>query len=337
MKIETMGLAAILAASGAVAEPAGLRLWQIDMPHHGAPAGVSVWYPSAGGGALTRFGENGVFHGVDVLSGAQVLDGAHPIVLFSHGMGGTVRSQAWLASGLAERGAVVVAVDHPNSTWGDFDMRDGVKHWTRAQDLSAALDALLAAPDFAGRIDPDRIMASGFSYGGWTALSLGGVTGNHAGIVATCEVHIDTMSACDMLLSEDVQMQALDPELWNARYADARIDHVVAIDPGFVWGLEPPNVEGLAADTLMIGFGSPDERMSATDFEKSGLRAHLPQARVEQFAPGFHFTAMPLCKPQGAAILQAEQDDPVCTDPEGTDRAAVHAAIIDLMSEALGL
>lgn len=52
-------------------------------------------------------------------------------------------------------------------------------HWTRAQDMSAALDCVLATQaEFVG---PDRIMASGFSYGGWKALSLAAQTGNHAG------------------------------------------------------------------------------------------------------------------------------------------------------------
>ena len=46
---------------------------------------------------------------------------------------------------------------------------------------------------------------------------------------------------------------------------------------------------------------------------------------------------MPLCKPDGAAILEAERDDPVCTDPAWTDRADVHGAIIDAIAARLGL
>jgi hypothetical protein len=46
---------------------------------------------------------------------------------------------------------------------------------------------------------------------------------------------------------------------------------------------------------------------------------------------------MPLCQPEGVAILEAEQDDPVCTDPPGTDRKAVHAEIIEVLAETLGL
>ncbi len=88
---------------------------------------------------------------------------------------------AGLAAGLAERGAIVVAVTHPNTAWSDFDLTEGIKHWTRAQDRSAAFDTLSEVPRFAGSVDAARVMAAGYSYGGWTALSLGGRPGDLGG------------------------------------------------------------------------------------------------------------------------------------------------------------
>jgi predicted dienelactone hydrolase len=330
-------MAAICLASYATAEPAGLRQIEIAMPHHGVVANATMWYPNGGGGARTVFAENPVFRGVDAALSAEVADGSHPLVLFSHGMGGTARAQAWFASGLAARGAVVLSVDHPRSSWGDYDMTEGVRHWTRAADLSVALDALLADPEVGPRIDTSRIMAAGFSYGGWTALSLGGARGNHAGLVEACSTFVETMAACDMLLSEAVDMQGLDPDRWNADYADPRITHVAAIDPGFVWGLEAADMARVVPNVLMIGFGGPEDRMSATDFDASGLLDLLPGATILRIDPGFHFTAMPLCKPGAAEILRAENDDPVCTDPPGTDRAAAHASVIAAIARELGL
>lgn len=324
-------------ATGAMADPAGLRTQKLEMAHHAKQANATIWYPNGGGGDVTVFAENPVFQGVDAAMGADLAEGQHPVILFSHGMGGTARAQAWLASALAERGAIVVSVNHANSTWGDFDMGEGVKHWTRAADLSAALDAMLADPEYAGHIDQSRIMVAGFSYGGWTALSMGGVTGSLSGIVDACTTHIETMEACEMLLSAEVNMQGLDPKAWSADYSDDRITHVTAIDPGFVWGLENDNVKDLIPDVHIIGFGGPQDRMQATDFDASGLAGLLPDAKFTQFEPSFHFTAMPLCKPAGEAILQNENDDPVCTDPVGTDRAAVHAAIVEAIASDLGL
>ena len=77
--------------------------------------------------------------------------------------------------------------------------------------------------------------------------------------------------------------------------------------------------------------------MRATDFDASGLADLLPGATVDRHAPAIHFSALPLCKPMAEAILIEEGDDPVCTDPVGADRAAVHQAIIDRIAGDLGL
>ena len=337
MKITTATLALALSATYACAEPAGLEMTELFMPHHGARTGASIWYPNGGGGAVTAIPGNAVFFGDEAAIGADVAKGAHPVVMFSHGYGGTIHAQRWLASALAERGAIVVSVNHPNTSWGSFDLSEGVRHWTRAQDISAALDALLEDPAFAGHIDTSRIMAAGFSYGGWTALSLGGAVLDHAAFLAFCEANLDTTNACPAFLSEEGNAQALDPDDWNASYADARITHVAAIEPAFVWGLDAGDVVALPDNVTLIGFGEGGDRLKDTDFDASGFAALLPGARIERFTPGFHFTAMPVCKPAGAAILAEDGDDPVCTDPEGTDRAAIHRAIVDLIAGKLAL
>ena len=77
--------------------------------------------------------------------------------------------------------------------------------------------------------------------------------------------------------------------------------------------------------------------MSATDFDKSGLSGLLDNPRVELLAPAYHFSAMPLCKPAGEALLKEANDDPVCTDPKGSNRVAIHDAIVELIAEQLGL
>lgn len=337
MKTLALALALSSLACSAAAEGAGLRIARIHLPHHDAETRVAIWYPRSAGGTPTVYAENAVFRGVEAFVDAQPAQGAFPVVLFSHGMGGTDRAQAWLGAGLAGRGAVVVMVNHPNSTWGDFDMVEGVRHWTRAADLSRALDVLGADPDLGPHLDATRVMAAGFSYGGWTALSLGGMTGNLDGMVAACTAHVETMEACDMLLSEAVGLPRQDPELWNASHADPRVTMVAAIDPGFVWGLDEHDAGALVPGALLIGLGDDEARMMATDFVESGLAALVPDAQILQLAPAVHFTAMPLCQPGGAAILQADQDDPVCTDPPGADRAAVHTAIIGAIADILGL
>ena len=104
--------------------------------------------------------------------------GRWPVVLISHGFGGHWRSISWLGAGLARQGAVVVGVNHPGSTFGDNDMLRGLNHGSRVNDLKKAVDALLADASTGPYIDPQRIYVAGFSFGGWTALSMGGLRGD---------------------------------------------------------------------------------------------------------------------------------------------------------------
>jgi len=324
-------------ATTALAAPAGFTTLTFDAPLQDAPIEGAIWYPSNGGGTPLLFADNPVFYGIDVLEGADLSDGQHPVILLSHGMGANIRSVAWLASSLASKGAIVVSVNHPNSTTGDNDLQAGLNHGTRAQDLSRALDVLEDDPRFAGHIDSTRIMSAGFSFGGWTALSLAGITGDQVGYIIHCDLHSMDSSHCTEILSAGIKLDSIPPQIWDASYADPRVTIATAIDPGLIWGLTAQNTKTLIANVNLISLGTGADRKIATDFDASGLTALLPDAHITRIAPAMHFTALPLCKPAAEEILKEEGDDPVCTDPKGTDRAAVHATIINEIAGELGL
>ena len=326
-----------LTASVASANPAGYSPFGIEASHHSRGMIGAIWYPSKGDGRAFLFADSPVFYGVTVVEEATIEDGIHPVVVLSHGMGGNIRSLAWLATDLAEKGAIVVSVNHPNSTWGDFDMAAGLLHGTRVQDLSLALDTLWADPKFVKHLDKDHVMAAGFSYGGWTALSMGGLLGNHAGYVKHCETYGAASSHCEGLMDAGVKLTNIDATQWNASYADQRITHVTAIDPGLIWGLESADTRDLIDNVRLIGLGNGQDRLLAANFDKSGFAKLLPNAKIDHIVPAMHFTALPLCKPMAEAILVEEQDDPVCSDPQGTNRQAVHTIIVETILNDLGL
>ena len=337
MHIQALALSLILAGSHAAADQAGYRFLEIDAPHHGRTLETAVWYPSDGSGNRIAFGQNPVFRGVSVLDGAEIAEGQYPLVLLSHGMGGTIRSLSWLSAGLAERGAIVISVNHPNSTWRDFDLAVSLQHWTRVLDLTHVLDWALSNDGMAPHVDQTRIMAAGFSFGGWTALSMGGLRANHQGFVDACRTLGEALQLCEELLSDAIGLSSMDPGPWNASYRDDRVTHVVAIDPGLVWGLNRSDTGELIDEVTLIGLGAGESRLLATDFDASGLLELLPGVRVSRIRPATHFTALPVCNPAGEEILREENDDPVCTDPAGTDRGAVHDSILSQIASDLGL
>ncbi|MGI4944219.1 MAG: alpha/beta hydrolase family protein [Janthinobacterium lividum] len=108
--------------------------------------------------------------------------GLAPMVVLSHGLGGTREGLAYLGEALAEAGYVAVHLQHPGSDaaiWqGAPDMRSAMGSAlmnpgaavARLGDVVFALDHVLAGgePLLRGLVDPERIAAAGHSYGAWT-------------------------------------------------------------------------------------------------------------------------------------------------------------------------
>ena len=182
-------------------------------------------------------------------------------------------------------------------------------------------------------------MRSGSPAGGWTALSLGGLRADLEGYAAHCESAPPSPWQCADLTRRGADLSAFAPAEWNAGRKDGRIRAVAAIDPALTYGLERTHARDLVERVLLIGLGTAETRLPATDFSEtgSGFAALLPGAKVEIMAPAAHFSALLPCKPRGPAILAAEGDDPVCDDPPGTDRAMLHERIVARIAAFLAL
>lgn len=324
----------------ALAEDApGLLEREIVALHHGRQMQMAMWYPATEG-ATEMFAENAVFQGDNIRRNAPLTAGKHPLILLSHGMGGSYLSLNWLATGLASKGAIVVSVNHPNGWFRDRKIEKMFNHWTRVQDLQTALDHVLADKELSVAVDSSRIYAAGFSFGGWTALSIGGATADPLGSLAYCEAAGERSHNCMDLQHFGLDTANTSDARWSASYKDSRVKAVVAIDPGLTWEMREENVRDLDQNALLIiGLGTGADQHYATDTSVNGSNfdALVPQAKKEVVAPATHFTAMPLCKAEGEALLAAEKDDPVCTDPQGTDREAAHDRIIALIAQHFGM
>lgn len=117
-----------------------------------------------------------------------------------------------------------------------------------------------------------------------------------------------------------------------------RISHAVIIDPGFGGAVKPESLQTALPGLTLINLGEAD-RLDAADVGPDGhdLVNRLPGAIYVEIAPANHFTFLATCKPGAAQMLKDYGDDPICTDPEGTDRATIHKRLVEAIATGLGL
>jgi fermentation-respiration switch protein FrsA (DUF1100 family) len=112
--------------------------------------------------------------------------GPVPLVVFSHGLGGSREGYSYLGSNWAARGYASLHVQHAGSdsrVWSGSPLElvarlqaaaNETEAVNRVRDIGFALDAVLADSDLAGVLDPGRVLAAGHSYGANTALLAAG-------------------------------------------------------------------------------------------------------------------------------------------------------------------
>ena len=322
---------AFMAISVGVARAEGVgfrRLSLVEMPER--PLEAAVWYPTSASGPQTLIGENTALVGESVIVDAAPAAGRHRLVVLSHGFGGNLGNQAWLAVTLARHGYVVAAVNHPGTTSRNLKPDVGARLWERPRDLSRLIDRITRDPAFGA--DADKVGVIGHSLGGWTAVALAGARFDPARFAADCEVHAQ-LAACEIAGRLEVGSTAEARTLLAGDLADRRVGAAVSLDLGLARGFTPESLAALKVPVLVMSAGEGDAQVPAA-LESRYLAAHLPFAlgRYIALEGATHFTFLPLCKPGAVALLEAEKqsDGPVCQNGTAAEgRAALHAQVAD--------
>ncbi|HEX4182968.1 MAG TPA: dienelactone hydrolase family protein [Caulobacteraceae bacterium] len=303
---------------------------------HRSQVRVTVWYPAVEGAQEQRIDlgppGNPLFIVGAVAQDAQFADAKRrPVILFSHGFGGTARMMGWFGVPLARAGYVVVAVDHPgNNALDKMTAAAAIMPWDRAQDLRAALEAAEADPAIGPHIDPRRVGLSGFSAGGFTSLVSAGAQVDMNRFFAFCRAHpADGVCAPQKELPlslDDYQRAIAAPEL-AAEVAHAGDDHSIpnvraafAIAPAIVQGLPP---DGLARIKVPVAIILGDADPVAPP-ETNGLAAAkaIPHAELKVLPGVGHYDFLSTCTPAGRARA------PFCNAKVSQDDS--HQAAIDM-------
>ncbi len=110
-----------------------------------------------------------------------------PVILFSHGLGGSRENNPYLGTHWSARGYVVIFLQHAGSdaeVWKQAPIRERrerlqqaaspTQYLARVQDVSSLLNLLPELEALQGRIDMNRIGMSGHSFGGGTTQGVSG-------------------------------------------------------------------------------------------------------------------------------------------------------------------
>ena len=301
---------------------------------------TTVWYPAVAtarekprwlGGTRDRFAGAGDAAPEAALAPAPT---RFPLIVISHGTGGSATAMAWLGTRLAAHGFIAAAVNHPgNNALEPYTPQGFTLWWLRAKDLSVVIDGMLRDHRFGPRIDARRIGAAGFSLGGYTMIEIAGGRTSPA-IFAFCGRHPQSRSCTSPpefphLVSEALSLLKTSPryraEIRGASvsYRDPRVRAVFAIAPA-LGAVFPP--EGLARISIPVEIvaGSAD-RVEPVAPNARYFAAHIRGSRLILFPGAGHYTFFATCTPR------ARRKQPqLCADGPGIDRHRMHERAADL-------
>ncbi|WP_284944163.1 alpha/beta hydrolase family protein [Acidisoma cladoniae] len=261
-----------------------------------------------------------------------------PVVLMSHGTGGSAADLGWLGIRLAAKGFVVLGVDHHGNTAVEPFRPEGfLCWWERARDLSVVLDLLAELEPFQGRLDFGKVFAAGFSLGGYTVLSLGGAITHMRlfsdwmtarGITRGPREFPDIASHVAPLLERSRVFRA-SWERPSQSYRDARVKAILSCAPApTVRAFSNESLRDLTLPVSLI-VGGADTEAPAEDCAY-WLDERLPNRRLVLLGPDVGH-AIFLCE---ATALGRTADPIACLDAVGVDRRAIHD---DVAARAIAL
>ena len=254
-----------------------------------------------------------------------------PMIVLSHGSGGSALQMAWLGTQLARAGFIAVAVDHPGNNANEPYTAEGfLLWWERATDLTEVVDAMLADPELNGHIDLTRIGAAGFSIGGYNVMELAGATTDVSILYDQCRQHPET-AVCHVpemkdMGSPDQMLQVVRKTSREslARSADSfrdeRVRAVFAIAP-FGEAFTQDSLHAIRIPVYLVA-GKDDPILPPRD-NADWIRSNIRSAQ-ETVLPGgvAHYTFLDTCTAAGKSTLGV-----YCADAPGVDRDAVHAQV----------
>jgi predicted dienelactone hydrolase len=245
--------------------------------------------------------------------------GRFPMLMLSHGNTGTPLALHDLATSLARKGFVVVAVIHPGDNSKDHSRLGTLSNlYGRPIQISEAITATLGDSMLAPFVNAEQVGVIGYSAGGETALILSGAQPDLDRLRRYCQERPDDRDACNTQGELIVDRDDLQP------VADPRVHALLLMAPlSLKFGRH--TLADVHVPVLL--YSGDGDKLVAFDKNAAALARKLPTAPDFKLLAGAgHFVFMAPCNSDQLLAMPA-----ICTDADGVDREGIHR---DLISEA---
>lgn len=276
---------------------------------------VLVWIPCKLAPLEIRMGPMVVSATKDCAVAGQPL----PLIVISHGQGGTRLSHHDTAASLADAGFIVASFNHPGDSFGDDSATNKVDIFeSRPANVSHVISHMIENWKDRSSINPEAVGVFGFSRGGYTALALAGAVPSAA---ASASRFCSFWRSFGTPICRQLDVRAVSIKA----QADHRVKAIVAVD-----ALNLFDSSSFSAVKVPVQLWASELGGAGVKLEHAQLlRDWLPQASAVTVAKGAgHFVFLAPC----SEALRREARE-ICDDPKGFDRKQWHAMMNTAVTE----
>ena len=309
--LKTLVAAALLAASPAAA--AGFQYGTAPDPD-GQPLELAIWYPSD---APVTSQPIGLFN-QDVAFYGPVAARSFPLIVISHGTGGSAAEHYDTALALADAGFVVVAFNHTGDNYKDraysFTPRNVIG---RPRQASRVIDFMLRNWDGHAHLDPARVGMFGHSAGGATALiAIGGSP--DLGLAAKfCADHPDEWGCIQRKQAAANPGSSIGADTMDWPH-DPRIKAAAIAAPALGYAFTKDGLAAVSAPVQL--WRAEDDKITPNQWYADVIKDALPKPPDDHLVPqAGHFDFLAPCNDALAKVAPE-----ICAEEPGFDRAAFH-------------
>ncbi|MBT9440353.1 MAG: dienelactone hydrolase [Acidovorax sp.] len=230
-----------------------------------------------------------------------------PLVVVSHGAGGSALGHHDTAATLADAGYVVAAISHPGDNFQDLSRQGYLSAFaTRPVDMKRLTDYMLGAWPQRAQLDAGKVGFFGFSRGGYTGLVAIGAVPDWTSRQDLCSP-LSTRPLCGEIRRKEIPATPA---------PDPRIRAAVIVDPLSVFDAKGLGQVGIPVQLWASALGGDGVTPQSVETVRQGLPS-APDWHVA--ANAGHFAFLAPCPP---ALMEAMPA--ICRDAAGFDRVAFH-------------